>query len=107
MDAKKHWAHQRFSAAMLALASVWFFLSLISLRGSSYHDIQMWAKAPLSFTCLMVLNITLFYYGYLGLHVILQDYIPHKEWRRFFNIILAFCALLFGSFGVLSLLALL
>ena len=62
-------------------------------------------KKLLCLTVLMILAIGVgFYHGYLGLQVIIEDYIANEAVKIAMLIIIALLALLFATLGVVSVL---
>ncbi len=104
MSAKKHWIHQRLSAIVLFFLSAWFVSILMYSKHHPYDDIRHFLAHPFPLCLLGILNITLFYHGYLGLQGIIKDYIPGKKQQHFLVGFLIFVSSLLMLLGVLCVL---
>ncbi len=99
-----HWWNQRLTAIALIPLLLWFSFSIALLAVADYATLTAWIASPLS-TVLMVLSITIgFYHGYLGLQIIIEDYISHRAWRTVMLICIALLFLLFATLGIVSVL---
>ena len=96
-----HFKHQRLTALMLMMLVLFFLSSLVMHQNSSYQEIVFWVRKPYVSALLILTMAALFYHSFLGIKVILEDYVHTKHLVR---------ALLFTSFalhaflGVLSIL---
>ena len=83
-----HWLVQRISAVALIPLSLWFVISVANMENYTHHDVLIWLSRPIT-TILMLLYIpTALYHGYLGIKVILEDYV-HNEGTKIGCIIAA------------------
>ena len=75
-----HWWMQRTSAVCLVILGLWF---LFSLYGQSFTHAHMitWIQAPHRAIAMILLLSTGFYHGYLGLQIIIEDYVHHSTSR--------------------------
>ncbi len=77
----EHWLSQRFSAVLLVFLGLWFVATVLSGLG---QDLEQWralfAKPHNAFLSLAFMMSALFH-GYLGMQVIIEDYIHHKGLR--------------------------
>ncbi|MGH8372681.1 MAG: succinate dehydrogenase, hydrophobic membrane anchor protein [Gammaproteobacteria bacterium] len=99
-----HWMSQRVSAIALIPLTLWFAYSVLLLVHADYAQAYAWIHAPLISVLLVILIGTVFYHAYLGLQVVVEDYV-HGEWSKFGSLLLIkfICVLLAlsGIFAVL------
>ncbi len=74
-DGTDHWWAQRVSAAALALLGLWFVISIASLQPLEYAAARGFIGAPLNSVLLILLALTMAYHSYLGLQVVIEDYV--------------------------------
>lgn len=68
---------QRVTALALIPLSLWFALSLASLASADYIAAAAWLQSPFNAALMAGLLLALFYHAYLGLRVVLEDYVHH------------------------------
>jgi succinate dehydrogenase / fumarate reductase, membrane anchor subunit len=103
-EGASHWWHQRLTAIALIPLALWFSFSIALLAVADYSTVSAWMSSPIS-AVLMILAISVgFYHGYIGLQVIIEDYIPHEALKIGVLIIFALVAVLFAALGVVSVL---
>jgi succinate dehydrogenase / fumarate reductase, membrane anchor subunit len=99
-----HWMSQRVSALALIPLTLWFAYSVLLLVHGGYGQARAWIHAPMVAVLLVILIGTVFYHAYLGLQVVVEDYV-HGEWSKFGSLLLIkfICVLLAlsGIFAVL------
>lgn len=74
----EHWWAQRITAIALVPLSLWFASAVIGLAGADLETVQNWVARPLPAILLVLLLIGLFYHTFLGLQVVIEDYV-HGE----------------------------
>lgn len=77
-DGTHHWWAQRLSAIALTLLTIWFVVSLIALNGAEHATVAGWLGQPLNAGLAILLVIATFYHAYLGLQVVIEDYVHGK-----------------------------
>ncbi|WP_420345593.1 succinate dehydrogenase, hydrophobic membrane anchor protein [Pelagibius sp.] len=106
-DGTGHWWAQRLSAIALIPLTLWFCASVISLSGADYGAVAAWAGSPVVAGLLILLIAATFYHAYLGLQVVIEDYV-HRELVKIAGLLLAkAAAIVLGLTGILSVLLLL
>ena len=70
-----HWWGQRVSAIALVLLGSWFVYSLLRLDSLTYLDVIRFIGMPLNAVLLSLLSLTLAYHSYLGVQVVIEDYV--------------------------------
>lgn len=89
----RHWWAQRVTAIALVPLSGWFVVAVISLLGADYTEYQAWIGQFGNALLMILTTLVLFYHGYLGMQVVIEDYV-HGEGARvitllFFKFVLA------------------
>src|SRR5204863_8887308 len=72
-----HWIAQRLTAIVLIPLGLWFVYTFIALATAPYDEAYLWLVSPWTGTISSLFIGFMFYHGYLGLKVILEDYVPH------------------------------
>lgn len=105
-DGVGHWWAQRMTALALIPLSVWFVVSLLSVLQADFNTARDWVANPLHAGGLVLLLIAFFYHSWLGLQVVVEDYV-HGKAAKFIMLIslkfLHFIAAVAGIFMVLRL----
>jgi succinate dehydrogenase / fumarate reductase membrane anchor subunit len=81
-SATGHFIAQRASAIALVALGLWFAWSISALDSLSYDSFMAFVVVPFNNIALMVLCATLAYHSYLGVQVVLEDYVhgPRLGW---------------------------
>lgn len=74
-DGTSHWWGQRVSAVALLLLGLWFAFALATMPGFSYAEAVSFIGRPVNSILLLLLTLTLAYHSYLGLQVVIEDYV--------------------------------
>jgi len=74
-DGTAHWWAQRLSAMALALLGLWFVGSLAGLDSADYATARTFVAEPLNTVLLSLLFVTMSYHSYLGVQVVIEDYV--------------------------------
>jgi len=101
-----HWWRQRLTAVALVPLTLWLCFALAALPGADYAQLRAWVATPLNALLLMVALPTALYHGYLGVQVVVEDYV-HLPWLRMVLIVgSGFAATLLGGAALLAVLML-
>ncbi len=76
-----HWWWQRITAVVLVPFCLWFAASLITMVGAGHAAAAAWVGSPAVALLLVVFLLALCYHAYLGVEVVIDDYV-HVEWIR-------------------------
>ncbi|MDE2234628.1 MAG: succinate dehydrogenase, hydrophobic membrane anchor protein [Gammaproteobacteria bacterium] len=76
-----HWLAQRISALALIPLVLWFTASMMFYMRADYVSVLNWLHSPINAVLLVLMLTALFYHAYLGLQMVLEDYI-HNEWVK-------------------------
>jgi succinate dehydrogenase / fumarate reductase membrane anchor subunit len=98
------WIMQRFTAIALIPLSLWF-VGIFILHLNAPFDISYRQFSSLwTITISVFFVMVMFYHGYLGIKVILEDYIPHKLTKWLLIILTKFFSLFMVLLAIFSLL---
>lgn len=103
-EGASHWWNQRLTAIALIPLALWFTFSIALMAVADYATVTAWLASPFT-TGLMILVICVgFYHGYLGLQVIIEDYVSSESTKITMLIAIGLFAVLFATLGVVSVL---
>jgi succinate dehydrogenase / fumarate reductase membrane anchor subunit len=74
-DGTAHFWGQRVSGVGLLLLGLWFACCLSTMSGFSHAEALAFIGAPLNSVLLLLLVSTLAYHSYLGVQVVIEDYV--------------------------------
>ncbi len=74
-DGTSHFWGQRVSGIALAVLGLWFACALATMPGFAYADALAFIGAPLNGVLLLLLSVTMAYHSYLGVQVVIEDYV--------------------------------
>ena len=69
------WWGQRLSAVALTFLGLWFAFSLTAMPGFDHADAFAFIAAPMNAVLLLLLCVSSAYHSYLGVQVIIEDYV--------------------------------
>ncbi len=82
--------------------SLWFVVSVLGLVRADYVGVIAWLHAPWTAVFLSLFLFTLFYHAYLGVQVVVEDYV-HSEWLKITTLVLIkFICILLAAAGVFT-----
>jgi succinate dehydrogenase / fumarate reductase, membrane anchor subunit len=73
-----HWLVQRISAVALVPLGLWFIFSLSTRADLSRDAWLAFVAEPLHAGALILFLLTLFFHSYLGVQVVIEDYVHHR-----------------------------
>ena len=76
-----HWWAQRMTALALIPLMTWLVVSVALLAAQPYDIVRAWMSAPVTAVLLLLSVGNMFYHAWLGLQVIIEDYISKKTGR--------------------------
>ena len=81
-SATGHFIAQRASAVALVVLGLWFAGSINGLASTEHALVIAFVADPINSMLLMVLCATLAYHSYLGIQVVIEDYVhaPRLSW---------------------------
>ncbi len=87
-DGTSHWWGQRVSAIALLLLGLWFVVSLTTMSDFGYAAVVAFIARPIDSILLVLLTVTIAYHSYLGIQVVIEDYV-HAPGIKVFALILS------------------
>jgi succinate dehydrogenase / fumarate reductase membrane anchor subunit len=91
-DGVHHWWGQRVSGLALVPLTLWFVWAAVSLAGAPHVAVLEFIYQPIHAIMLILLALTGFHHGSLGMQVIYEDYIGHEGVRLAAIVITRFAA---------------
>ena len=98
-DGTSHWWGQRLSGGAMVVLGLWFSWSLATMSGFSHAEAVGFIGQPVNSVLLLLLCVTLAYHSYLGVQVVIEDYVHGHGLKitslvlsRFAHVILAVAA---------------
>ena len=76
------WLAQRLSGVVITLICPFLIYKILNLKNFNYESVCQWIAAPWTTAVLALALVSLIYHSYLGLRVIVEDYIFHYGRRR-------------------------
>ncbi len=79
--AAEHWWHQRLTAVALVPLALWFAVGLLTLPAFSYAAVAGWVHRPVTSILLILFVGAAAYHSFLGVQVVIEDYVTGKAAR--------------------------
>ncbi len=105
-DGFGHWWMQRLTGIALLPLSLWFVYSAVQLTGASHAEFVTWVGEHGNPVLLILLVITIYHHGQLGLQVVVEDYIHGEGPKIALLILIKFGAIFFGASSIFAILRL-
>lgn len=99
-----HWWSQRVTAVALVPLALWLMYSLFTLASLARADALIWMQSPFNAVLLLLFLISMFYHSFLGLQVVIEDYMHTELLRISTLIIVQFAHLLLAALSVFAVL---
>ena len=74
-DGTVHWWAQRVSAIALVILGLWFAFVLATMSDFSHARVIAMIGRPINSVLLLLLTVTMAYHSYLGVQVVIEDYV--------------------------------
>jgi succinate dehydrogenase / fumarate reductase membrane anchor subunit len=74
----EHWWSQRLTAVALAPLGLWFAIAMLRFETLAYVEVVAWLREPVTAVLLLTLIIAVVYHSYLGVQVVVEDYVEGK-----------------------------
>ena len=74
-DGTEHFWAQRVSAMGLVLLGIWFIVAVVINDNLAYGSLVEFIAAPLNSILLSLLSVVVAFHSYLGIQVIVEDYV--------------------------------
>ncbi|MEM7169923.1 MAG: succinate dehydrogenase, hydrophobic membrane anchor protein [Pseudomonadota bacterium] len=106
-EGSAHWWSQRLTAIALVPLTIWFAVSVAALAGADYQTMRAWVGSPVVAVLLISVILATFYHAYLGLQVVIEDYVHHEAVKIVVLIFVKGACFLLGLIAVVSVLSIL
>ena len=103
-DGTSHWWGQRVSAVALALLGLWFAWALATAPGLGHAQVVAAIERPLNAILLLLLSVSMAYHSYLGVQVVIEDYVHAPGVKLLALLISRFAHLLLAVAAVFAIL---
>ncbi|MBI1274676.1 succinate dehydrogenase, hydrophobic membrane anchor protein [bacterium] len=97
-----HWWVQRISALAIVPLGLWFIYSLLHMVGGGHAAMIGWFASPFNAIGMALLMWTMCYHAFLGLQVIVEDYVHCHLTQTASIILIKFVSFLLAAVSVLS-----
>lgn len=99
-----HWWLQRVTAIALVPLTIWFVTSVIGLVGKPYAAVAGWIGNPLVSVFLILLMLATFWHAYLGLRVVIEDYVHSGALKIAMLLLIKFACFILGAGAIYAVL---
>ena len=103
-DGTSHWWGQRVSALALLFLGAWFAVSLATMPGFGHADAVNFIGRPVNSILLLLLSLSLAYHSYLGIQVVIEDYVHAPGVKLIALVLSRFAHVLLAAAAVFSVL---
>ena len=86
----EHWWAQRLTAVALAPLGLWFAIAMLRLPSFGYADVVAWLHEPITAVLMLLTIVAVVYHSYLGIQVVVEDYVEGKAAKLFMLVLSAF-----------------
>lgn len=86
----KEWLHQRLSALMLVIFSLWFVVIVIRILKSKAIEVSQIISSPSNSIIFCIFTLVALYHGKIGIKEVIIDYIHCRKMKAFSLIALNF-----------------
>jgi len=103
-DGTSHWWGQRVSAVALLLLGLWFAFALATIDNFGHAAAVAFVASPINSLLLLLLIVAMGYHSYLGVQVVIEDYV-HAPGLKLVSLILSrFAHIFFAVAGIFAIL---
>ena len=105
-DGTAHWWSQRVSGVALALLGTWFVIGLLRMPGFGHAEAVDFISDLPNPVLLILLTLTMAYHSYLGVQVVIEDYVHGHGLKMASLVTSRFAHALLAAVGVYAILRL-
>lgn len=99
-----HWWAQRANSVALVPLGLWLAASLLLLPDLGFDAVRAWLSRPLNAVLMLVTIPLVAHHSYLGVQVVVEDYVHDKGWKVGALLLLQFLHLVVGAAAFLAVL---
>ena len=99
-----HFWAQRVTAVAMVPLGLWLLVTIATLTGSSYESAVATLSSPLATVLGIALTVAAFYHAYLGLQVVVEDYIHGHGAKIAILLVVKFACVLLAAVAIVALL---
>lgn len=103
-DGTGHFWGQRVSAIALAALGLWFVISVLTLQSLQLHIVLDFLAVPLNTVLMLLLCLTIAYHSYLGVQVVVEDYVHSHGLKLVVLILSKFAHVLVAAISIYAVL---
>lgn len=103
-EGASHWWHQRVTAVALVPLGLWFAIALLNLDLSSHAGVVAWIANPMNAILLSLAVTCVTYHSWLGIQVVVEDYVGSKGARIVVLILSSFAHVFVATASLFSIL---
>lgn len=100
----RHWRLQRLSAVALVPLMLWWVGAMVYLAGGGYGRAHAWLHTPVNAVLMLAALGALFVHAFLGIQVVIEDYIASERAKFAWLWLLKFALTLLALYGALAVL---
>jgi succinate dehydrogenase / fumarate reductase, membrane anchor subunit len=100
----EHWWAQRLSAVALVPLGLWLAVAFATATDFSYAAVVAWVRQPITSILLILTALTVSYHSYLGVQVVVEDYVHGKGPKLAMLTLSTFMHVALGIAGLFSIL---
>jgi len=99
-----HWWHQRVTAIALLPLGLWFAFAMLGVEIRSHAALIDWVSDPMTAVLLILTIICLIYHSFLGIRVVVEDYVAAKGVKVVTLLLSSFAHAFLGAVCLISIL---
>jgi succinate dehydrogenase / fumarate reductase membrane anchor subunit len=103
-DGVQHWWSQRLTAIALVPLGLWFVATVVAMAGADHQAFSAWLSSPLVAALMLLLIVATFWHAYLGIQVVIEDYVHRGAVKWTLLIAARFACILLGLVAVVAVL---
>ena len=105
-DGTSHWWGQRVSGLAMAILGMWFAWSLATMTDYGHANTVVFISQPFNVVMLTLLCVTMAYHSYLGVQVVIEDYVHGLGLKLAASLLSRFAHIFFAIVGLFAILKL-
>ena len=103
-DGVAHWWAQRVTSVALLVLGLWFAATLLRMPSFEHQVIVAWIAGPVTAVLLLLFIAALVYHSYLGVQVVVEDYVHHHGLKIATMLLLTFAHWMVAALAIFAVL---